>query len=325
VSAEARQRLHPQARAAVEQLYASGAHPRHVLSPRQAREALLRLPSSPGPPVADVTDHKTASRGGPLTVRVYRPAGQVTGTLLYLHGGGWVLGTLDGSDGLCRSLAVRAACHVVSLEYRLAPEFPFPAALEDTQDCLSALAAGEIIPAGRLGPLAIAGMSAGGNLAAVACHLARDHGGPPIAYQLLIVPVCDCDLSRGSYQENEVGLGLELAEMRWFWSHYLPEPSARRSPLASPLRAERFEQLPPASVVVADCDPLRDEGELYARRLHEAGVGVTCARWHGVHHGFFGNERIDAGAMALAAESEALRRAFQGPAVASSGRQPGGR
>lgn len=317
--AEVRQRLHPQARAAVKQLYESGAHPRHVLSPGQAREALLRLPSYPGPPVAEVTDQKLSGRGGSLAVRVYRPAGETVGTLLYLHGGGWVLGTLDGNDALCRRLAARAGCHVVSLDYRLAPEFPFPAALEDTQDCLSALAAGEISGAGRLGPLAVAGMSAGGNLAAVACHLARDHGGPPIAYQLLIVPVCDCDLSRGSYQENEVGLGLELAEMRWFWSHYLPEPSARLSPLASPLRAERFEGLPPASIVVAGCDPLRDEGELYARRLHQAGVNVVCSRWNGVHHGFFGNDRIDAGAMALAAESEALRRAFQEPAVATGG------
>jgi acetyl esterase len=116
LGAEARQRLHPQARTAVEQLYASRAHPRHVLSPRQAREALLRMPSSPGPPVAGITDHKFAGRGGSLTARVYRPAGQALGTLLYLHGGGWVLGTLDGSDGLCRSLAVRAGCHVVSLD-----------------------------------------------------------------------------------------------------------------------------------------------------------------------------------------------------------------
>jgi len=319
VSIEARQRLHPQARAAVEQLYASGAHPRHVLTPREAREALLRLPSHPGPPVAEVSDHRFTSRSGSLAVRVYRPAGQPLGTLLYLHGGGWVLGTLDGSDGLCRNLAARAGCHVVSLDYRLAPEFPFPAALEDTQDCLAALAAGEIIAASRLGPLAVAGMSAGANLAAVACHLARDHGGPQIAHQLLIVPVCDCDLSRGSYLDNEVGLGLELVEMRWFWSHYLPEPSARQSPLASPLRSPRFDQLPPASMVVADCDPLRDEGELYARRLHEAGVSVTCARWNGVHHGFFGDDRIDAGVMALAAHSEALRRAFRGPTRTACG------
>ena len=319
MSIEARHRLHPQARAAVEQLYAVGAHPRHALSPSQAREALLQLPSHLGPPVGEVTDQKISSRAGSLAVRVYRPAGQALGTLLYLHGGGWVLGTLDGSDWLCRSLTVRAGCHVVSLDYRLAPEFPFPAALEDTEDCLAALAAGEIIAADRLGPLAVAGMSAGGNLATVACRLARDHGGPPLAYQLLIVPVCDSDLSRGSYLEYEAGLGLELAEMRWFWSHYLPDPAARLSPLASPLRAQSLERLPPASVVVAGCDPLRDEGELYARRLHEAGVRVVCTRWGGVHHGFFGNDEIDAGAMALAAESEALRRAFRESIAATRG------
>jgi acetyl esterase/lipase len=311
MTAPARLRLHPQARAVVGELYASGAHPRHVMSPAQARQALLRLPSPPGPPAGTVTGKNVRTRSGRVAVRVYTPLEPPLGTLLYLHGGGWVLGTLDGSDALCRSLATLAGCNVVSLGYRLAPEFPFPAALEDTQDCLSALGAGEVIEPGRLGPIAVGGMSAGGNLAAVACRLAREQGGPALAHQLLIVPVCDCDLDRGSYHENAAGLGLEREEMRWFWSHYLPDLAARQSPLACPLRAESLAGLPPAAVVVAGCDPLRDEGLTYARQLHDAGVEVVCTLWAGMHHGFFGNARIDAGAMALSAAAEGVRRAFQ--------------
>ena len=309
--ADPRARLHPQARAVVEDLYRSGAHPRHTLSPIQARAALQRLPVPEGPSVGAVSDITFEGRAGPLKARLYRPIDRSQGTLLYLHGGGWVLGTLDGSDALCRRLARLATCNVVSLDYRLAPEHPFPAALDDTWDCLMSLAAGELIGAGSVGPIAIAGLSAGGNLAAVTSLQARSQGSVRIVHQLLIVPVCDCDLDRPSYIENEVGLGLERDEMRWFWEHYLPNAEARRSWLASPTRADSLADLPPTSVVVADCDPLRDEGEDFARRLHASGVPVVCTRWFGVNHGFFGNDRIDAGAMALRAEAEALSRGFQ--------------
>jgi acetyl esterase len=164
----------------------------------------------------------------------------------------------------------------------------------------------------------VAGFSAGGNLAAVATLMARESGRPQIAYQLLIAPVLDCDLDRPSYFENISDLGLEREEMRWFWGHYLPDAHDRRDWRASPMNAQDLSDLPPASVVVAECDPLRDEGEAYAARLQEAGVDVICTRWSGAHHGFFGNDRVDSGAMSLSAEATALRRVFARAAQATT-------
>jgi acetyl esterase len=302
--------LHEQARQVVEEQYEAGAVPRHVLTPSQARAAWQRLPAAVGPEVAEVADTTIDGPGGPLRARVYRPGAGAMGTLLYLHGGGWVTGSIDGTDAVCRSLALHAGCTVVSLDYRLAPEFPFPAAVEDTWNCLVSIEKRLVAGVDSSQPLAVGGMSAGGNLAAVASLMARDAGSPHIACQLLVVPVLDHDLDRPSYFENELGLGLERDEMRWFWGHYLPDPERRRDWRASPLHARSLAGLPPTSIVAADCDPLRDEALEYAQRLRDAGVDVVCSLWLGANHGFFGNERIDAGAMALRAEAERLRRAF---------------
>jgi acetyl esterase len=301
-----RARLHPQSRAIVEQNYALQGGPRHPMSVADARAAADRVQTLTGPEIGAVTDVTIPARGGPRPARIYRPAEQEqpVGTLLFLHGGGWVLGTLDGSDATCRSLALESGCTVVSLDYRLAPEHPFPAAVDDTMDALAAVAEGDML--GDPGPLAIGGMSAGGNLAAVASLIARQ-GGPTLAYQLLIVPVCDADLDRPSYRLNAAGLGLEAKEMEWFWNHYLPDVAQRTDWRASPLRAEVHDGLPPASVILADCDPLVDEGIAYADALQAAGVDVVCSRWYGMHHGFFANPFIDAGKMALAAEARQLR------------------
>jgi acetyl esterase/lipase len=274
------------------------------MSVAEARAAADRVQTLTGPEVGSVADVKIPARGGPLPARVYRPVEQPVGTLLFLHGGGWVLGTLDGSDATCRNVTLESGCNVVSLDYRLAPEHRFPAAVDDTMDALSAVAEGDVV--GDPGPLAIGGMSAGGNLAAVASLIARQ-GGPELAYQLLIVPVCDADLDRASYRLNAAGLGLEAKEMAWFWDHYLPDPAGRTDWRASPLRADDHAGLPPASVVLADCDPLVDEGIAYADALQAAGVEVVCSRWYGMHHGFFANPYIDAGKMALAAEARQLR------------------
>jgi acetyl esterase len=274
------------------------------MSVADARAAADRVQTLIGPEIGSVSDVTIPAHGGPLPARIYRPAEEPVGTLLFLHGGGWVLGTIDGSDASCRNLALHSGCTVVSLDYRLAPEHRFPAAVDDTMDALAAVAAGDVV--GDPGPLAIGGMSAGGNLAAVASLIARD-GGPALAYQLLIVPVCDADLDRPSYRLNAAGLGLEAKEMAWFWDHYLPDPAARTDWRASPLRADDYADLPPASIVLADCDPLVDEGVAYAEALNGAGVDVVCSRWYGMHHGFFANPSIDAGKMALSAEAHQLR------------------
>jgi acetyl esterase len=305
-----RNRLHAQARELVEESYKLGVMPRHQLTPDEAREALKRLPAPPYKHVEEVRDILIPTNNGPRPARLYRAQPDSIGTVLFLHGGGWVTGGLNSSDELCRGLAIETGCAVLSLDYRLAPENPFPAALDDTWETLTALADGCLSTVPASGPLAVAGMSAGANLAAVVALMARDAGGPAIAYQLLIVPVLDRDIDRPSYLENIAGLGLEREEMRWFWMHYLPDPTRREDWRASPLRAEDFRGLPPTSIVVAECDPLRDEGLAYAALLHDAGVDVVCTRWSGAHHGFFGNDRIDAGAMSLSAEATALRRAF---------------
>jgi acetyl esterase len=305
-----RNRLHRQARQLVEESYELGVMPRHNMTPAEARDVMKRLPAPAYKHVDEVRDVSVRTTSGQLRARLYRPGPDTTGTVLFLHGGGWVTGGLDSSDALCRGLAQEADCTLLSLDYRLAPEHPFPAALEDTWDVLNELASGQLPEIPAPGPIAVAGMSAGGNLAAVVALLAREQKGPSIAYQLLIVPVLDCDVDRPSYIENISGLGLEREEMRWFWRHYLADPDGRRAWRASPIRAEDLSGLPAASIVVAECDPLRDEGEAYARSLHAAGVDVVCTRWSGAHHGFFGNDRVDSGAMSLSAEATALKRAF---------------
>jgi len=297
----------------IEEQYRVGAVPRSILSPTEARAAWQRLPVAVGPEVGEVLD--IAIEDAPWRARVYQPPLNPIGTLLYLHGGGWVTGNLDGSDAVCRRLALLVPCNVVSLDYRLAPESPFPAAVEDAWDCLLRLSRGELVKSSAIGPLAVAGFSAGGNLAAVASLMARDAGAPTITHQLLIVPVLDCNFDRESYFENATGLGLETDEMKWFWGHYLADPAKRADWRASPLRADSLAGLPPTSVVVADCDPLRDEGIEFAARLQAAGVPVVCSRWYGAPHGFFGNDLIDAGAMALHAGAAALRRTFTNASV----------
>jgi acetyl esterase len=305
-----RNRLHRQARALVEESYELGVMPRQNMTPTEAREVVKRLPAPAYKHVDHVSDISVQTTSGELLVRLYRPGPDAVGTVLFMHGGGWVTGGLESSDALCRGLAQEAHCVVLSIDYRLAPEHPFPAALDDTWDVLDLLASRQLPAIREPGPIAVAGMSAGGNLAAVVALVARERGGPSIAYQLLIVPVLDCDLDRPSYFENISGLGLEREEMRWFWRHYLPDPDGRRDWRASPIRAEDFSGLPAASIVLAECDPLRDEGEAYARALHAAGVDVVCTRWSGAHHGFFGNDRVDSGAMSLSAEATALKRTF---------------
>jgi acetyl esterase len=322
MSADPRAQLHADARQVVEEQYTAGAVPRTILTPAEARRRWAQLPGSERLAVASVVDSVISARAGSLPVRVYSPE-RAHGLLLYLHGGGWVIGNLESGDAVCRELALVAGCHVVNLDYRLAPEFPFPAAVEDTWDCLIAIRDGRLDGVDGSQPLAVGGMSAGGNLAAVAGLMARDERAPLISYLLLVVPVLDFDLDRPSYRENESGLGLERDEMRWFWDHYLPDAKARNDWRASPLRAASLSGLPPTSVVVADCDPLRDEGIEFANRLHQSGVRVTCTRWYGANHGFFGNSRIHAGRMALHAEAEALRSVFRAesrsPYIAGSG------
>lgn len=262
-----------------------GSKPIEQMTPEEARGlgSLLRDMYGSGPEVARSTDHEVETGdGGTVGVRVLA-VDDPRGTLVYLHGGGWVIGALDEFDTLGRHLATRTGCTVALVDYRLAPEHRFPTAVEDAWTALRWIV--DRRPAE--GPLIVAGDSAGGNLAAVLARRAAREAGPAIDLQVLVYPVTDADLDRPSYLDPANQLMVSRASMAWFWDHYAPDPADRANPDASPLRAADLSGVAPAVVVTAEHDPLRDEGEAYAERLRQAGVEVGTRRFGGQMHGFF--------------------------------------
>jgi acetyl esterase/lipase len=280
--------VHPQAQQILDGKAASGAPPLWELSPDECRAIVeannATIPA--GPDLESVRDIVIPSQAGGMPARLYSPSASAPGLVVYFHGGGWVVGTLDGWDASVRNLAAASGCDVVSVDYRLAPEHVFPAAADDAYDALVWAASGAGPAAGR--PVVVAGDSAGGNLAAVCALRARDFGGPPIALQMLVYPVVDCDLDRRSYHEYDGDeLILNRRDMVWFWDHYAPDPATRANPYASPLRASSLSGLPSAYVVTAEHDPLRDEGFAYADRLRAARVPVEHRHYGSQIHAFF--------------------------------------
>jgi acetyl esterase len=238
--------------------------------------------------MARADDARVPVAGGEIPVRILVPPQGARGVIVYLHGGGWVIGAIDEYDTLARKLAERTSCAVVLVEYRLAPEHRYPTASDDCFAALRWVADHLADIAGRPGvPLIVAGDSAGGHLSAVVAQKARDEGGPDIALQVLVYPVTDADFATGSYTDPANQLILTKEAMVWFWDHYLPDAARRSEPEASPLRAASFAGLPPAVVLTAEHDVLRDEGEAYANKLIEAGVPVDFRRHEGQTHGFF--------------------------------------
>jgi acetyl esterase len=249
--------------------------------------------SRPPIPLALVEEIEVAGAAGPLRSRHYVPPGPPAAgpppLLVFFHGGGWVIGDLDTHDDLCRFLAARAGVQVLSVEYRLAPEHPFPAPVEDAHAAYAWAAANAAELGADPARVAVGGDSAGGNLAAVVSMLARDAGGPAPALQLLLYPVTDAHARTASRRLFGEGYLLTQADMEFFETHYLPDESARDDPRASVLRAPDLSGLPPAYVVTAGFDPLRDEGEEYALRMRAAGVPVALRRHPGLVHSF-GNQ-----------------------------------
>jgi len=258
---------------------------------RQAFRALRGMAGVPEP-VDSVEDRTVPGPAGEIPVRVYKPEGDASLPVpVSFHGGGWVIGDLETHDTVCRSLANAAGCIVMSVDYRLAPEHKFPAAVEDAYAATEWAAANAAEIGGDPARIAVGGDSAGGNLAAVVAQMARNRG-PALAYQLLAYPVTNFDLETPSYQENAEGYFLTKETMRWFWDLYLHDESEGADPKASPLRAPDVSGLPPGIVIAPEYDPLRDEGEAYGKRLQEAGVDFEIWRAEGMIHGFLGMTNI---------------------------------
>ena len=306
--------VHPQAQQVLDGKAASGAPPLWELSPDEGR-AMVDATSTmipAGPDLESVRDIVIPSQAGGMPARVYSPSSSAPGLVLYFHGGGWVVGSLDGWDASVRGLAVASGCDVVSVDYRLAPEHVFPAAADDAYDALGWAASASGLAAGR--PIVVAGDSAGGNLAAVSALRARDSGGPPIALQVLVYPVVDYDLDRRSYREYDGDeLIVNRRDMIWFWDHYAPDPRTRVNPYASPLRASSLSGLPPVYLVTAEHDPLREEGFAYADRLRAARVPVEHRHFGSQIHGFFTFTGVlDDADKAVAEAGSAIRAAVEG-------------
>jgi cation diffusion facilitator CzcD-associated flavoprotein CzcO/acetyl esterase/lipase len=307
------QRLQPDVMIMLEMMAELGLPPIESLPPADARMFMTVASSQrpPGPEVGEIVDGKLPGAAGDLQYRLYRPATKGPHPMVvYFHGGGWVLGSHDSDDPLCRDLCVRSNAMVISVDYRHAPEAKFPAAADDAFAATTWIAANADSLGGITGKLAVAGWSAGGNLAAVVAQLARDENGPSLVGQLLLTPVTDSDTTRPSYAENGDGYVLTAPLMQWFWDHYA-DPSDRTSPKAAPIRAASLTGLPPAFIVTCEFDPLRDEGTAYAEALKAVGVHVQHypARGH-THTSIAAVDMLPTGAVVRAAMADGLKSFF---------------
>ncbi len=263
-----------------------------------------------------VDERKIPGPGGEIPVRIYTPAVmRPLPVVVFFHGGGWVTGDLDTCDFACRTLSEWARCLVVSVNYRHAPEYPFPAALDDAYAATAWVVEHAEELRADAGRVAVGGFSAGGNLAAAVALKAKAEGSPTVFYQWLAYPVTDANFERPSMLENETGYGLSQASMRWYWDQYIRNPADRTNPLAAPMQAKNLAGLPPAFVMTAEFDPLRDEGEAYAERLRVAGVRTKLKRYDGLIHGFLNNMgEFDAAKLAMLEACSELRAAFESAA-----------
>jgi acetyl esterase len=309
--------LDPQMQAILDQAAAAGGKPFHAMTPVEARQAIdVMFAAFRGNPatVGRVEDRKLPGPAGEVPVRIYSPPGRGPfGILVYFHGGGWVIGNIETHDSLCRDLTNQAGIVTVSVDYRLAPEHKFPAGPEDCYAVTKWVGANAALLSVDADKIAVAGDSAGGNLAAVVALMARARGGPKIAYQALIYPVTDSSRDTPSYHEfSKDGYILSKADMEWFFDYYL-NPGDENNPFVAPAQAKDLKGLPPALVLTAAYDPLRDEGEAYGEALRKAGVPTKISRYDGVCHGFVSMAAaLDAGKRAVAEIASELRKAIGG-------------
>ena len=307
--------LDPELAPVVDEIEALGLPEWHALSVDAARRVEDEVFSGdPEPAVADVRDLAFDGPHGEVPMRVYRPEEALnrstppTRTLVHFHGGGWTLGTLDSIDGPCRELATRADAVVVSVDYRLAPEHPFPVAVDEAAAAVEWTADNATAFGGDPDRLGVSGTSAGATLALAACLHRRAFGGPEIAGQFLLYPIAGDDFETDSYRENADGPLLTRADMRWFFEQYLRSPVDARNPFAVPLRADDLGDLPPATVVTAGFDPLRDDGVALAERFEAEGTPVEHRHYPAMAHGFCSlADRVDVAEAALSAVAGDVR------------------
>ncbi len=307
----------PQVQAFLEQPHDPAAPRLNSLPPEGARQmylAMAQAMDAQNVPIGHVENRTIPGPAGEIPVRVYTPVAAGAAplpVLVYYHGGGWVIGDLGTHDGVCRVLANESGCKVVAVDYRLAPEHPFPAAVDDSFAALQWVSdnAAELgVDANRI---AVGGDSAGGNLSAVVSQMAKDKGGPAVAFQLLVYPVTDAGGDYESRWTNATGYLLEQELMEWFFKHYVPKGTDPLDTRLSPLRRSDLSGLPPAWVLTAGYDPLRDEGKAYADKLRAAGVPVEYVNEPQMIHGFFQlSGAIDTGAATLKRAGAAIRRAL---------------
>jgi acetyl esterase len=318
--------LDPQMQAARDRNERDAVPPLYTMSLAEARAADLASIQAAGgdpEPVYEVTDLAIPGPGGELGLRLYRPAAErPLPALLYFFGGGWVLGTIDTADGVARTLANSSGALVVVPGYRLAPEHPFPAAIDDCYAALRWVAEHAAEIGADPARLAVGGDSAGGNLAAAAALRARSDG-PALAGQLLVYPNTDQLADDQSMRDADDPFLFNHHSVAWYRRHYLTDPGTAANPLASPLRADHLAGLPPALVITAEYDPLRDQGEAYARRLSDEGVPVELSRYPGMAHGFFTMAgTVDASRAAIAQAASSMRAWFGTASVSAAGPGP---
>ena len=305
--------LHPQFEALLGELASAEGPALTDMTPDQGREMYRMMqPEAPEIGVGDVTDRNVPGPAGNIPIRIYTPIGDGPFPIVVMyHGGGWVIGDLETADCQSREVCRGVGAIVVSVDYRLAPEHKFPAAAEDCYAVTQWAASNAAELGGDANRLAVAGDSAGGNLAAVVALMARDQSGPTIKFQLLVYPVTDgSKFETDSYRDNADGYMLTAESMHWFWDHYA-DAADRTNPYASPLLADDVTNLPPALVMTAEYDPLRDEGEAYGARLESAGINTEIVRYDGFIHGFFAQTRtVPATQDAMAKACDALRSAL---------------
>ena len=307
--------LDPQVKVLLDQMAAANQPAFHSQSPADARKAMDAMLNvlGPGPDVHKVEDRKIPGPAGDTPVRIYSPAGKPIGILVFFHGGGWVVGDIASHDYVCRALTNAAGCMVVSVDYRLAPEHKFPAGPEDCYAATEWVSKNAASLGSDADHIAVGGDSAGGNLAAVISLMARDRKGPRIRHQMLIYPVTDAAMDTPSYKEFTAdGFVLSKLDMEWFWGYYLANKRDGENPYASPSRASNLSNLPPAHIITASHDPLRDEGEAYAELLKKAGNRVKVKRYQGVVHGFFSLQAaLDQGKTATRELAEELKASLK--------------